>query len=80
MILKDLVIFKIFICDDNDDDLGIFIIIILTRIPSVNTLIIISTLVTIIIIIIILPRFPSVDTLISEVPGSGWMSRSETAK
>ena len=25
-------------------------------------------------------RFPSVDTLISEVPGTGWMSRSETAK
>lgn len=24
-------------------------------------------------------RFPSVDTLISEVPGTGWMSRSETA-
>ena len=32
------------------------------------------------IIIVIITRFPSVDTLISEVPGSGWMSRSETAK
>ena len=32
------------------------------------------------IIITITTRFPSVDTLISEVPGSGWMSRSETAK
>ena len=79
MILEDMVIFKILICDDNDDDHGIFII--LTRFPSVNTLIITSTLVIIIlIIIIILTRFPSVDTLISEVPGSGWMSRSETAK
>ena len=25
-------------------------------------------------------RFSSVETLISEVPGTGWMSRSETAK
>ena len=31
-------------------------------------------------IIIMITRFPSVDTLISEVPGTGWMSRSETAK
>ena len=31
-------------------------------------------------IIIMMTRFPSVDTLISEVPGTGWMSRSETAK
>ena len=36
--------------------------------------------VKILIISIITTRFPSVDTLISEVPGSGWMSRSETAK
>ena len=60
----------------------------MTKFPAKDTLIMIIIIIGILVIMIIfinkiimmMTRFPSVDTLISEVPGSGWMSRSETAK